>query len=69
MSKFSRFDQGVVTLMLTVLLFAFGEELWSSFLPKYMEALGASIALIALFGTFKDILDALYQYPGGVISD
>jgi MFS family permease len=67
-SKFSRLDQSVVTLMLTVLLFAFGEELWSSFLPKYMEALGASIALIALFGTLKDFLDAIYQYPGGVIS-
>jgi predicted MFS family arabinose efflux permease len=34
-----------------------------------MEALGASIALIALFGTFKDFLDAVYQYPGGLLSD
>jgi MFS family permease len=55
--------------MAAVFLFSFGEELWSSFLPKYMEALGASIAVIALFGTFKDFLDAVYQYPGGVISD
>lgn len=52
-----------------VFLFAFGEELWNSFLPKYLEALGASIAVIAAFGTFKDFLDAVYQYPGGLISD
>ncbi|MDD5541913.1 MAG: MFS transporter [Acidobacteriia bacterium] len=62
-------ERNVVVLSAAVFLFAFGEELWNSFLPKYMETWGASIAVIAVFGTFKDFLDALYQYPGGVISD
>lgn len=62
-------ERNVGMVSLAVFLFAFGEELWNSFLPKYMEALGASIAVIAAFGTFKDFLDAVYQYPGGVLSD
>lgn len=54
---------------LAVFLFGAGEELWKSFLPKYLEVLGASVAIIGLFGTARDFLDALYQYPGGAISD
>ena len=32
-----------------VFLLGFGEELWKKFLPKYLEALGASIPVIGLF--------------------
>ena len=52
-----------------VFLLGFGEELWKKFLPKYLEALGASIPVIGLFGTAEDFLDAVYQYPGGWITD
>ncbi|MBZ5554685.1 MAG: MFS transporter [Acidobacteriia bacterium] len=67
--KSSSIERNVIILSVAVFLVAFGEELWNSFLPKYLEALGGSIALIAVFGTFKDFLDAVYQYPGGVLSD
>ena len=46
-----------------------GENLWKKFLPKYLEALGAPVAIIGLFGTAEDFLDGLYQYPGGWIGD
>ena len=52
-----------------VFLLGFGEELWKKFLPKYLEALGASVPVIGLFGTAEDFLDAIYQYPGGWIAD
>lgn len=52
-----------------VFLLGFGEELWKKFLPKYLEALGASTPIIGLFGTAEDFLDAIYQYPGGWIAD
>lgn len=52
-----------------VFLLGFGEELWKKFLPKYLEALGASVPMIGLFGTAEDFLDAVYQYPGGWIAD
>lgn len=50
-------------------LVGLGEELWKKFLPKYLESLGASVAIVGLFGTSEDLLDALYQYPGGWLAD
>jgi MFS family permease len=52
-----------------VFLIGLGEELWKKFLPKYLESLGASVAVVGLFGTSEDFLDALYQYPGGWLAD
>ncbi len=34
-----------------------------------MEALGASALAIGVFGALKDLLDAVYQYPGGAVAD
>lgn len=50
-------------------LLALGENLWRRFLPRYLQALGAPIVAIGLFGTIQDLLDGLYQYPGGWIAD
>lgn len=52
-----------------VFLLGLGEELWKKFLPKYLEALGASTPVIGLFGTAENLFDAIYQYPGGWIAD
>lgn len=52
-----------------VFILALGEELWKKFLPKYLEALGASTGVIGLFGTAEDLFDAIYQYPGGWMAD
>ena len=46
-----------------------GEELWSRFLPKYLESLGATVWIVALYGTLKDLLEAIYPYPGGWMAD
>jgi len=46
-----------------------GEELWKRFMPKYLEALGAPVLAIGLYGTARDLLDGLYQYPGGWVAD
>ena len=62
-------ERNVAVMSLAVFLLGAGEELWKSFLPKYLEALGAGAAAIGLFGTARDFLDAVYQYPGGYISD
>ncbi|HYC32322.1 MAG TPA: MFS transporter [Gemmatimonadales bacterium] len=48
---------------------ALGENLWRRFLPKYLEALGAPIVAIGVYGSAQDALDGLYQYPGGWASD
>lgn len=62
-------ERNVAAASAAVFLLGFGEELWKKFLPKYLEALGASTATIGLFGTVKDFFDAVYQYPGGWLAD
>lgn len=62
-------ERNVAVMSLAVFLLGAGEELWKSFMPKYLEALGAGAAAIGLYGTARDFLDAVYQYPGGSIAD
>jgi MFS family permease len=52
-----------------IFILGLGEELWKKFLPKYLEALGASTTIIGFFGTAEDFFDAIYQYPGGWLAD
>jgi MFS family permease len=56
-------------LLVAILLLTFGEELWSRFVPKYLEVLGAGAWGVAAYGTLKELLDAVYQYPGGWLTD
>jgi MFS family permease len=51
------------------LLMGLGEELWKRFLPKYLESSGAPLLAIGAYGSTRDLLDGLAQYPGGWISD
>jgi MFS family permease len=48
---------------------ALGEELWQAYVPVYLTALGASGLVVGLFGSLKDLLDSVYQYPGGWLAD
>jgi MFS family permease len=67
--EFLSLERNVTIASGAVFLLGFGEELWKKFLPKYLEALGASTPMIGLFGTAEDFFDAVYQYPGGWIAD
>lgn len=66
---FFALEHNVAVLVGAVLIIGMGEQLWASFVPKYLEALGATAVVIGFFGTLEAVLDAIYQYPGGVISD
>jgi MFS family permease len=48
---------------------ALGEELWQAYMPAYLTALGASGLVVGFFGSCKDLLDGVYQYPGGWLAD
>src|SRR5262245_17876409 len=62
-------ERNIVAVSGAMFLLALGEHLWKRFLPKYLEALGAPVTAIGLFGTCQDFLDGVYQYPGGWIAD
>jgi MFS family permease len=68
-ASFLGLERNVLAVSGAVLLLGTGEELWKKFLPKYLETLGAGPLTIGLFGTSKDFFDAIYQYPGGWLSD
>ncbi|HEV8587538.1 MAG TPA: MFS transporter [Pyrinomonadaceae bacterium] len=68
-ANFLSLERNVTAASGAIFLLGFGEELWKKFLPKYLEALGASVPVIGLFGTAEDFFDAAYQYPGGWIAD
>ena len=62
-------ERNILVLLASILLVGLGEELWLPFVPKYLEGLGAGPWVIAVYGALKDLLDALYQYPGGWLVD
>lgn len=66
---FFALERNIVILLAALLILGMGEGLWSSFAPKYLEALGASALVIGAYGTLQKVIDALYNYPGGAISD
>lgn len=58
----------LAVLLAAIFLIACAEELWSRFIPNYLGALGASVAVVGAYGAFKDFLDAVYQFPGGFLT-
>src|SRR5436190_10561444 len=68
-ATFLALEPNVVAVSTAMFLLALGENLWKKFLPKYLQALGAPIRAVGLFGSVEDFLDGVYQYPGGWIGD
>jgi MFS family permease len=68
-ANFLSLERNVSLASAAVFILGLGEELWKKFLPKYLEALGATAPIVGLFGTAEDFFDAIYQYPGGWLAD
>ena len=56
-------------LAIALFVFGFGEELWFRYLPEYLRSFGATAFVVGLFGALRDLLDAAYALPGGLLSD
>src|SRR5437868_13031214 len=39
------------------------------FVPKYLQAVGATVLVIGLYDALRTLLGAIYAYPGGVLVD
>jgi MFS family permease len=62
-------NRNVTVLGVSLFGLALGEELWQAYVPAYLTALGASGVAVGVYGSIKDLLDSLYQYPGGWLAD
>jgi MFS family permease len=62
-------ERNTASVVGAMFLMALGENLWRRFMPKYLEALGAPVVAIGAYGSTEDLLDGLYQYPGGWLAD
>lgn len=68
-ANFFGLKRNLVILLLAIFVIGAGEELWMRFVPKYLQALGATVLVIGLYDAIKTLLSAVYAYPGGVIVD
>ncbi len=68
-TEFFGLKRNLVVLLVAIFVIGAGEELWMRFVPKYLQALGASVFVIGLYDALRTLLGALYAYPGGVLVD
>src|SRR5260221_12752005 len=66
---FHSMNRNVAVLAASLFGLALGEELWQSYMPAYLTALGAGGLVVGAFGSCRDLLDSVYQYPGGWLAD
>jgi MFS family permease len=69
LAHFFGLKRNLVILLAAIFVIGAGEELWMRFVPKYLQALGASVFVIGLYDALRTLLGALYAYPGGVLVD
>jgi MFS family permease len=67
--QFFGLQRDVLVLSVAMFAFSLGFQMTSRYLPEYVTALGASGFVVGLFGTFGNVISAVYPYPGGTVSD
>jgi len=69
LADFFGLKRNLVVLLVAIFVIGAGEELWMRFVPKYLQAVGATVFVIGLYDALRILLGAIYAYPGGVLVD
>jgi MFS family permease len=69
LAHFFGLRRNLVVLLVAIFVIGAGEELWMRFVPKYLQALGATVFFIGLYDGLRTLLGAIYAYPGGLLVD
>ena len=69
LADFFGLKRNLVILLAAIFVIGAGEELWMRFVPKYLQAVGATIFVIGLYDALRTLLGAIYAYPGGRLVD
>jgi MFS family permease len=68
-ADFFGLKRNLVILLIAIFVIGAGEELWMRFVPKYLQAVGATVFVIGVYDALRTLLGAIYAYPGGVLVD
>src|SRR4029077_13531327 len=68
-ADFFALKRNLLILLVAIFVIGAGEELWMRFVPKYLQAHGATVFVIGLYDALRTLLGAIYAYPGGVLAD
>jgi predicted MFS family arabinose efflux permease len=69
LAVFFGLKRNLVILLIAIFVIGAGEELWMRFVPKYLQAVGATVFVIGLYDALRTLLGAIYAYPGGLLVD
>jgi MFS family permease len=69
LADFFGLKRNLVILLIAIFVIGAGEELWMRFVPKYLQAVGATVFVIGLYDALRTLLGAIYAYPGGLLVD
>jgi MFS family permease len=69
LADFFGLKRNLVILLIAIFVIGAGEELWMRFVPKYLQAVGATAFVIGSYDALRTLLGAIYAYPGGVLVD
>jgi MFS family permease len=69
LADFLGLKRNLVVLLVAIFVIGAGEELWMRFVPKYLQAVGATVFVIGFYDALRTLLGAIYAYPGGVLVD
>ena len=69
LANFLGLKRNLVILLIAIFVIGAGEELWMRFVPKYVQAVGATVLVIGLYDALRTLLGAIYAYPSGVFVD
>src|SRR5436189_834807 len=68
-ADFFGLKRNLVILLIAIFVIGAGEELWMRFVPKYLQAVGATVFVIGLYDALRTFLGAMYADPCGVLVD
>src|SRR6056297_1871438 len=67
--QFFALDGDVLVLSVSMFAFSLGFQMTGRYMPRYVSVLGAGSVAIGLYGSFGNLISAVYPYPGGALSD
>jgi MFS family permease len=67
--QFLALDGDVLVLSAAMFAFSLGFQMTGRYMPRYLSVIGAGSLAIGLYGSFGNLISAVYPYPGGAVSD